>query len=158
MSQVRTLFIGFNGEEVVDSVETQRQIDEVKNLECDLEYKGEKLSWDLLDDLSEPRTLFQFVLGDRRIRVDQHTLMADRPPIAVVTTVGNKAVRLEFYEGHDALKLTYDFRASELEGKDIPRWLETDPQAYNPFKFLQSVGFPVPDDMVKAIDEEQKST
>ncbi len=35
-----------------------------------------------------------------------------------------KAVRLEYYEGHDALSLVYDIWAKELEGKELPKWLE----------------------------------
>jgi len=50
-----------------------------------------------------------------------------------------KAVRLEYYEGHDALSLVYDIRAKELEGKELPKWLESDPYAYDPAAFLEAM-------------------
>ncbi|MCL0088794.1 hypothetical protein M1O54_00265 [Dehalococcoidia bacterium] len=151
-------FIGHNGERVVDSMTTLKQIEEVKKLECTMEHEGERIRWDMLDDPTEPRSLFQAIVADRRLRVDQNTLMADRPPIAVVTAVAGKAVRMEFYEGHDALRLTHDLRTKELQGKPVPRWLTSDPQAYNPYRFLQSIGFPVPDELIEAKDNEQKTT
>ena len=159
-------FIGHDGEKVVNSARTLEQMAEVKKLECAMEYEGKRIPWDMLDNPAEPptgvpklgrRTLFQAIVSDRRLRVDQRIPMADRPPIAVVTAVAGKAVRMEFYAGHDALHLIYDLRAKELQGKPIPRWLTSDPQAYNPYRFLQSVGFPVPDELIEAKDNEQKT-
>ncbi|MCL0035884.1 hypothetical protein M1N44_02415 [Dehalococcoidia bacterium] len=159
-------FIGHDGEKVVNSAKTLEQIAEVKKLECAMEHEGEQIRWDMLDSPAEPigfpklgrRTLFQAIVSDRRLRVDQRTMMADRPPIAVVTAVAGKAVRMEFYAGHDALHLIYDLRTRELQGKPMPRWLTSDPQAYNPYRFLQSIGFPVPDELIEAKDNEQKTT
>lgn len=139
---VRTLYIGFDGEKVVDSAMTQRQIDIVKALECGLTVKGEPITWKRFEDPTQP-SLFGYILEDRRRRVDEGTLMADRPPLAVVTVVGNRAVRLEYYEGHDELRCTWDLRAAELVGRDLPRWMEVDPHAYDPAKFLKdALGLP----------------
>lgn len=122
------------GEKVVDSATTQGQIERVKRLECALVHRGERLRWEVFDD---PHTLFQAILKDREMRVDQKQFMADRPPFAVVTALGRRAVRLEYYEGHDALSLVYDLRAPELEGKELPPYLARDPYAYDPVEFLK---------------------
>jgi len=133
-----TFFIGVGGGKVVASKETITQIEKVRALECTLETEtGEKITWDDLDDPNESRTLFQCILGDRKRRVDQKTFMADRPSFCVVTAMDGKAMRLEFYEGHDALSLVYDIRAKELKGKSLQNFMDHDPQAYDPAKFLK---------------------
>ena len=126
------------GEWVVGSEETKKQVETVKKLECRLQKDGKLLTWDVFDDPNDPRTLFQFIIRDRELRVDKKMLMADRPPVAVVTVLDGKAVRLEYYEGHDALALVYDLRAPELAGKKLPAWLESDPYAYDPTAFLEA--------------------
>src|SRR5690554_228541 len=128
--------IGFDGEEVVNSLKTQRQIDEVKKLECMLVHKGTSLDWETFDNPEQSQTLFQAILRDRKCRVDEGNLMADRPQFAVITAYEGKAVRLEYYEGHDELELVYDIRAAELKGKNLPQFLESDPHAYDPAAFL----------------------
>ena len=48
---MNTLFIGADGEQVVDSKETMMQIEEVKALQCDLVTDdGEPLTWDMFDN------------------------------------------------------------------------------------------------------------
>lgn len=79
--------------------------------------------------------------------------MADRPDFCVITAMDNKAVRLEFYEGHDALELVYDLRAKELHGKDLPKFMENDPQAYDPAAFLKEA-FGLPEEFTKPLLEE----
>lgn len=113
--------LGINDDgKVVDSSTTRNQIEAVKELECRIQQEdGSKVSWDDLDDPDEPRTLFQALLADRRRRVDEDTLMANRPPFCVVTEDDGAAIRLEYYEGHDALSMTYDVRAPDLEGEDL---------------------------------------
>lgn len=149
--KIKTLFIGADGEKTVNSATTQEQIEAVRALECTLEAEnGEKISWKDVDNPQEPRSLFQFILGDRKIRVDQNTPMADRPAFAVITAIDNKAVRLEFYEGHDALELTYDLRAKELHKKDLPIFMKSDPNAYNPVEFLKEA-FGFPEDLTKSL-------
>ena len=129
-------FIGHDGEKVVNSQKTLGQIAIVRKLECTLEYEGKQIQWDMLDSPAEPpfgfpkwgrRTLFQAIVSDRKMRVDQGELMADRPPIAIVTAVAGKAVRMEFYAGHDVLCPICDLRAKELQGKPLPCWLTSDP-------------------------------
>ncbi len=150
-TDVRILYVSANGECVVDSATTIAQIEAVSSLACALTDpdSGEPLEgWTWANDPDEPRTLFQFILGDRRVRVDQKTFMADRPPFAVATVLDGIVIRLEMYEGHDALECTYDFRSPPLRGKELPRWMETDPQAYDPVAFLQQA-FGVPPEISK---------
>jgi len=144
------LFIGVDGEQTVNSQETLKQIEKVKSLECLLANENEKLSWTDFDNPEEPRTLFQSIKGDREIRIDKKTFMADRPSFAVITVMDNKAVRLEYYEGHDALSLVYDVRAKELQGKDLPNFMDKDPQAYDPCEFLKEA-FGIPEEISKPI-------
>jgi len=126
--------------------ETRKQIEAVKELKSCL-----PVQWDELDDPDEKRTLFQAIEADRYTRAEN--LMADRPPFAVVTAYDDKAVRLEYYEGHDALSLVYDVRAKELCGLDMPKWMESDPNAYDPAKFLKEA-FGLPETLTKPILKE----
>jgi hypothetical protein len=112
--------------------------------------KGEKVTWDDVDNPNEPRTLFQSILKDREMRVDKKTLMADRPSFCVITAADGKAIRLEFYEGHDALSLIYDIRSKELQGKRLPNFMDEDPQAYDPARFLRE-NFGIPEELSKPI-------
>ncbi len=144
-SKTKIFFVGVNGEEAVDSKTTQKQIAEVQELECSLlnPKNREPLTWIDVNNEAEPRTIFQAILSDRKTRIDEHNLMADRPSFCVITAVDGRAVRLEFYEGHDALSLVYDVRAAELFGKELPKFLENDPNAYNPAEFLEkALGIP----------------
>lgn len=144
------LFIATDGKKTVNSKETLKQIEKVKSLECLLEHEGKGLTWDNFDDPEEPRTLFHSILGDRVLRVDKKTFMADRPSFVVITAMEGKAVRLEYYEGHDALSLVYDVRAKELQGKDLPNFMDKDPQAYDPVKFLKDA-FGIPEGISKPL-------
>lgn len=148
----KVLLVGTDGEQVVDSATTRKQIAEVEALECALENEGQRLTWKDLDDPAQPRTIFQSILRDRELRVDKHTPMADRPAFAVITAAGSKAVRLEFYEGHDALQLVFDLRSRGLQGKDLPSFLESDPHAYDPAKFLKDA-LGIPEELSKPILE-----
>jgi hypothetical protein len=65
----------------------------------------------------------------------------------------NKAVRLEYYEGHDALTLVYDVRAKELQDKELPNFMDKDPQVYDPAKFLKEA-FGIPEELSKPILDE----
>jgi hypothetical protein len=151
-------FIGTDGETTVNSQETQRQIDEVKKLESVLIDEGTKevLPWLAFDDPKEPRSLFQSILNDRRMRVDEGTIMADRPSFIVVTAHRGQTIRLEFYEGHDSLSLVYDLRSRELQGKKLPAYMESDPCGYDPIAFL-SKHFPEimksPEEIKRVLDE-----
>jgi hypothetical protein len=149
--KVKTLFIGVDGEKVVDSKTTIAQIETVRFLECGLETeKAEKVTWDDVDNPNEPRTLFQSILRDREKRVDEKQFMADRPSFCVITAMDGKAVRLEFYEGHDALSLAYDIRSKKLQGKGLPNFMDGDPQAYDPVKFLKET-FGIPEDLSRPL-------
>lgn len=148
-----TLFIGADGEQAVDSKKTLEQIQAVEALECVMEHEGEKISWEGFDNPNEPRSLFQSILRDRKRRIDERTMMADRPSFAVITAIDRKAVRLEYYEGHDALQLVFDLRSKELQGKKLPNFMDEDPQAYNPAKFLEEF-FGIPESVSKPILDE----
>ncbi len=151
--KAETLFIGMDGGQAVDSKETLEQITAVEALECVLEHEGEKISWEGFDNPNEPRSLFQSILRDRKRRVDEHTMMADRPSFAVITAMDGKAVRLEYYEGHDALQLEFDLRSKELQGKKLLNFMAEDEQAYDPAKFLEEF-FGIPESMSKTIIDE----
>ena len=136
--------IGFVDDRACDSETVGKQIAEVRKLDCSLLVNPENISeavpsWDVFDNEAEPRTLFQAILKDRKRRIDENTLMADRPNFAVVTAVNGQAVRLEYYEGHDALSLVYDIRSKELLGKKLKNFMESDPQAYDPIEYLKSI-------------------
>lgn len=148
--QPRLHYIGFDGERAVTSRETQAQIDAIKDLRCALVDQSEPFAWRDIDDPAEPRTLFQHILGDRRLRIDQKRLMANRPPIAVATEHDGAIVRLEYYEGHDQLECTHDLRSADLAGKELPRWMEQDPQAYDPVAFMEQA-FGVDPQLTKAV-------
>lgn len=148
-----TLLIGTDGVHAADSATTLKQIQAVEALECALEHENEKISWEGFDNPDEPRSLFQSILRDRKRRIDEHTMMADRPSFAVVTATGGKVIRLEYYEGHDALRLEFDLRSKELQGKTLPNFIDEDPQAYNPAKFLEEF-FGIPESVSKPILDE----
>lgn len=150
----RTLLIGIDGEQTVNSETTQKQIDEIMKLDCSLiDQEESAITWKDVNNTDEPRTIFQSILRDRKMRVDQHTLMADRPSFSVVTALENRAVRLEYYEGHDALKLEYDIRSAELQDKELPDYMTADPQAYDPSKFLKDA-FGIPEEVSKPLLDE----
>ena len=151
--KAETLFIGADGKQVVDSKKTLEQIQAAEALECALEHEGQKVMWKDLNNPEEPRTLFQSILTDRKLRVDENTLMADRPSFAVITAMDGKAVRLEYYEGHNALQLVFNLRSKELQGKKLPNFMDEDPQAYNPAKFLEEF-FRIPESVSKPILDE----
>jgi hypothetical protein len=142
MMVAKTILIGIDdhGEMAVGRAETEEQIARVRGLVCALANdEGEALTWEDFDNPEEPRTLFQAIARDRGRRIDRGLMMADRPPFAVVTAEGGRAVRLEFYEGHDALALVYDVRARELHGVARANYLGADPHAYDPAAFLAEV-------------------
>lgn len=158
-----TILIGIDarGERAVGRAETEEQIARVRGLVCALMEGEEALAWEDFDNPDEPRTLFRAIARDRERRIDHGLMMADRPPFAVVTTEGGRAVRLEYYEGHDALGLVYDVRARELQGVALARYLEADPHAYDPVAFLAEVlGIPqdVSDPLLRGAHEEETSS
>ncbi len=154
MSKNKLWFVGIDGNKAVTSKETAQQIEAVKQLECSLEDEGERVIWSDLDDPNEDRSLFRSILADRKERIDKRVPMADRPSFCVITAVDNRAIRLEYYEGHDALELVYDMRSPELKGKELKKFLESDPQAYDPIDFLRRIGF-FKNNKVKGISDKQ---
>ncbi|MBC8871311.1 MAG: hypothetical protein H8E44_17945 [Planctomycetes bacterium] len=119
-------YVGHDGEQAVNSAMTQRQIDQLKALRCDLVTdEGEPLTWFDFDNPVEPQTLFQFILGDHKHRVDQRSKMANQPPLGVATVVDDACIRFEFYEGYHTLKKTYDLRSKDLQGVELEDFIET---------------------------------
>lgn len=149
----KTLLVGIDGEKTVNSKTTQEQLDELHKYELDLEHQGEKISWEDIDNIEESRTFLQSILNDRKMRVDNHTLMADRPSFAVATIYQDRIVRIEYYEGHDALKKVYDLRSKELQDKEMPDFMTSDPQAYDPAEFLEEA-FGIPREISEPILKE----
>jgi hypothetical protein len=151
------VLIGFertdNDWEVVNAQKAREQIDYVKSFECALTHKEEPLTWDVFDDPKEGRALFQAIEADRKVRVDKRQFMVDRPPYAAVTIMDGRVVRLEYYEGHDALELTHDIRSKELVGKKLPPFMRRDGAAYDPVAFLEDA-FGIPRDVSEQILKE----
>ncbi|GEM_PF-2318794 len=147
----KTHLVGFVDDRACDSKTTRQQIEEAKKYELDIYGPdGKKVTWDDIDNPNEPRTILRAIESDRELRIDQHNLMADRPLFAVFTISKNRIVRLEFYEGHDALEKVYDLRSKELQGKELQDYLESDPQAYDPVAFLEET-FGIPKEFSKPI-------
>ena len=114
------IWIGFNKEhtQVVDSKTTQQQINAIRGYELDLTYKGSSVRWK--DVLGYGRTgdslILTGIVEDRRHRVDEKTMMADRPQFAIIHILGTKITGLEYYAGHDRLAPVY------LIGVDKPTY------------------------------------
>lgn len=118
-------YVGFDGEQAINTTMTQRQIDQLKALRSDLVAEnGEPITWVDLDNPDEPRTLLQFILGDHKHRVDQHATMANQPPFGVATVVNGACVRFEFYEGYRTLKKTHDLRSKDLQGVELNDFMQ----------------------------------
>ena len=133
------------------SEKTKKQIEELKKYSLDLFTKnGEQVTWNDIDSPEEPRTILRAIVKDREIRIDKNTFMADRPSFAVCSIDENRIVRLEYYEGHDALKKEYDIRSKELQDQTLSDFLESDPQAYDPYAFLEK-NFGIPKEISKPI-------
>ncbi len=116
-----------DGYRASDNEITRAQIKTVKEYPLGIvDPNGEVFEWINFDDPNEPRTIFQTIVRDRSRRIDQHLIMADRPPFVAVTIEDGKVIRFEFYEGHDALRLVYDFRSPVLKDADLPPFHEED--------------------------------
>lgn len=124
------------------SIDTQKQIDDILKCKIDLVCNGKKIAWEDFYDKTntEKRALFNAILEDRKMRVDKKTAMANRPLFAVCTLIDNICKRVEYYEGHDKLEKTYDFRSAELENEKLEDYLTEDEYAYDPINFLKQNG------------------
>jgi hypothetical protein len=102
-----------------NSTETKKQINEIKTLKCALCNSKDKetpYTWDDFDDPAEDRSLFQSIVNDRKIRIDQRVALCCRPPYSICTIFKDEVIRLEFYEGEDELSRVHDIRRSDLYG------------------------------------------
>ena len=118
-------YIGFDGNQLVSSTVTQRQIDQLKALQCALlTDRGEPATWTDFDNPDEPRTVFQFILNERRQRIDAQTTMENEPPIGVATIADGVCIRFEFYEGYRTLQKTHDLRSKELQSVELKDFME----------------------------------
>ena len=150
---MKQIIIGFDarGERAVGAGETRKQIEAVQSYACAiLDADGDPLTWADFYDPDNPRSVLQSLVSDRKRRIDQGKTMADRPPFAVVTVEGRRAVRFEFYEGHDALSCVHDLRAREYRGMGMSLYLDRDPQAYDPIEYLRERGM-IPAGMEAAV-------
>ena len=102
------------GYRAVGADATREQLAELREYDLAVRSEdGEPVPWDAIDDPDEPESICQHVVRDREQRVDNGTLMADRPPVAIFTIDedAGEIVRVEYYWGHDRLGLEYDLRA-----------------------------------------------
>ena len=119
-------FVGRDRERILDHQETRGHIDQLKALRCDLlADSGEPITWADIDNVEEPRTLLQFILSDRKLRVANGAAVTNQPPFGVATVVDGACVRFEFYEGRETLKKTYDLRSRELSRVELADFMET---------------------------------
>jgi hypothetical protein len=114
------IFIGFKNNHVINSKDTFRQVLKLKKLKLNLHHEdGQDVQWLDIYDSSNPRSIIQAIILDRRRRVDYKSIMADRPSTCVVTINNDSIDRIEYYEGHDGLKLIYDIRSKSLQGVQL---------------------------------------
>ncbi|MCD6132782.1 MAG: hypothetical protein J7J16_00400 [Deltaproteobacteria bacterium] len=129
-ARFKTYFIGIKEGKIISSRETRKQIDEVKKLKCQLRHPitGERLGWDSFDDPDDEKSLFQAILRDRKLRVDQGLLMMKKAPFCVITAVDDIAIRLEFYGGYRKTQLIADIRNRRLQGLRLPCFTDRNPE------------------------------
>ncbi|MFW5794517.1 MAG: hypothetical protein ACOCV1_03430 [Bacillota bacterium] len=112
------IYIGFVGDTTCNSNKTKEQIESLKEYTFNIFHNGEKIN---LDDIykegGKERIVLNKILADRKERVDNNTLMADRPPFAIFTVEDDVVVRFEYFEGHNSLKQIYDIRSKKLKQK-----------------------------------------
>lgn len=114
------IFIGFKNDHVINSKDTFRQVSKLKKLNLNLLHEdGQDVQWLDIYDSSNPRSIIQAIILDRRKRVDYKNIMADRPSTCVVTINNDSIDRIEYYEGHDGLRLVYDIRSKSLQGVQL---------------------------------------
>jgi hypothetical protein len=125
-ARFKIYLIGIKKGKIVSSRETREQIDEVKSLKCQLRHPitGERLGWDSFDNPDDEKSLFQAILNDRKLRVDQGLLLMKKPPFCVITAIDNIAVRLEFYGGYRKAQLIADIRNRRLQGFKLPSFID----------------------------------
>ena len=102
------------GHRAVGAERTREQLADLREYDLAVRSEdGEPVPWDAIDDPDEPDSVCQHVVRDREQRVDDGTIMADRPPVAIFTIdeTAGEVVRVECYWGHDRLGLEYDLRA-----------------------------------------------
>lgn len=114
-------------ESTLDYKHTLHQIEDVKKYKLNLvDTNGDLLTWKDIDDMKDEKTIFQAILGDRKLRVDNDIEMADRPNFAVLTIINNSIDRLEYYGGHDSLQLMHDIRAGHLCNRVLENYMIED--------------------------------
>lgn len=110
---------------------TKLQINNVRELDCHLQYEGKEFNWQTFYDPNNHESLFEFIYRDRMCGVD---LLAEPPllsvknypgPFAVVTEVNGRACRLEYYDNDNgALELLQDYRCKYLENVNVPNYVD----------------------------------
>lgn len=116
------LFIGGDslGKNAVGTIETEKQIKRLKLCNCVLRSQ----TTDQSINHTELSTLFQAILSDRKLRMDEGKRIDCRPPFAVATIDEGRIVRLEYYAGTDYHELQYDLRATGLANKPMKCFLD----------------------------------
>jgi len=137
--KIEQRLIGIIEDHTCTSHETQEQINNLIQYEIDIYENEEKVLWsDVYDKTNEKeRVLFNSILADRKIRVDQKIPLADRPKFAICTIINDVCERIEFYEGHDRLEKTFDLRSKRLAKMNLEDFLTEDEYGYEPIKFLK---------------------
>jgi hypothetical protein len=118
--EFRQVFLGMapiddgDGHSTVGADATREQLAELREYDLAVRSEdGDPVPWDAIDDTDRPDSICQHVVIDREQRVDDGTIMADRPPVVIFTIDEDEdeIVRVEYYWGHDRLGLEHDLRA-----------------------------------------------
>jgi hypothetical protein len=109
---VQKIYVGVRNGRIVSSSTVKKHVRTLQEkYALDIHYKGQKVTWEQINDPENIRTIFQHIIEDRRLRNDHNIALADRPPFVILWEHKKRIVRLEYYEGHDALQLVYDIYA-----------------------------------------------
>ena len=99
------------------SEETLAQIESAMGYTLDIQEKGESFAWEDLNWTDNraglgKRSLMQCIVNDRRVRINQKTLMNGRPPYIILDVAGDSVVRFRYYEydGQDGHILDIDIK------------------------------------------------
>jgi len=86
----RQVWLGMNpaddgeGYRAVGADATREQLDELQEYDLTVQSEdGDPVPWDAINDPDEQASICQHVVHDREQRIDDGTLMADRPPVAI---------------------------------------------------------------------------
>ncbi len=147
MKKANYVFIGTDKFRMRTSDFTKSQIRDIWKLKCLLQEDGVNLTWGKFDDPDNANSLFQTILRDRMLGIDQLALSelmdikSNPSPFAVILEVDGNAHRLEYFDNvDDELKLVHDYRSEVIKDEKLPSYIDRPPEL-TPEEFLrESIG------------------